>query len=176
MRCILLLFVSFFTINAAFASDEVCECKGVPTRTVPEALSYSTSVFTGRVTSITPITDTDYVAKFFVYDAWKGVNEPEIRIISTYSEKNCGFKFEIGGEYVVYSYKPAFLSSITDSKKQNKTPSVAETLVLSTVNSCDQTKELENISDDELRLLGVVLYSTKARTYTPITNSSDSSS
>lgn len=74
------------------------------------------AVFDGTVTSITPIEGTEtiggreyprteYLVRFHVRQAWKGVEPGSIDILTTESGGMCGYDFTIAGRYLVFAHR-----------------------------------------------------------------------
>lgn len=87
-------------------------CSCFPLRSPNEEMNESTAVFSGQVIRINipdhfggmrsvgnPLT-----ATFTVYKIWKGPHKNPIVIQTTRDSASCGYNFEVGQEYLVYSY------------------------------------------------------------------------
>jgi hypothetical protein len=96
-----------FTFAAA-GTSLACSCVATrePVKTqVSNAYKDSTAIFSGKVTSIEQTADGNtYVIKFAVKDTWKGTAGAEITVRTATQSSMCGYRFEIGKEYLVYSY------------------------------------------------------------------------
>ncbi|MGC5323925.1 hypothetical protein [Brevibacillus sp. SYSU BS000544] len=105
-----------FTLSSLFfalpTSSYACSC--VQQGPVKEALASADAVFAGRVTEVVKpkpngqglISSTDPVqVTFDVSTSWKGVTTKQITIKTALDSASCGFAFEAGKEYLVYSYK-----------------------------------------------------------------------
>ena len=92
------------------AAAEACSCGTPPT---PErALREADLVFRGRVTNITPVLQSGsttesssdpMVVEFEVNRVWKGAGKARVSLWTARSEESCGYPFEVGREYFVYS-------------------------------------------------------------------------
>ena len=84
-------------------SSYACSC--APPGTPAEALAHSDLVFRGTVTSIRPGDDEHQLAvQFDVQTVWKGTNTDTITLVTQQDTAACGYPFDAGLEYVVYSY------------------------------------------------------------------------
>lgn len=93
------LFAVVLLVAATASAAEACKCREKPP--AKEALVQSDAVFLGKVTSVTEMGN-EIVATFEVMQSWKGVKESKIIVQS--GTHSCGFRFEMGKEYVVYGY------------------------------------------------------------------------
>ncbi|KAB2334462.1 hypothetical protein F7731_14705 [Cytobacillus depressus] len=96
---IILMFVNPSSIAMA------CDCN-IP-KNANEALEKAAAVFRGEVLQLTEekINGESYsVALISVSEIWKGIEESQVRV---YTEKgsSCQFDFEVGKEYLLYSYE-----------------------------------------------------------------------
>lgn len=92
--------LSLATAPAAHA----CSCPLPPPP--GEAMESAEEVFRGEVLDITrPDYGGDVTVQFAVSEAWKGVDHQEIEIATPPSSASCGFAFEVGQEYLVYTYE-----------------------------------------------------------------------
>ena len=95
---------------ASAETSQACSCAspGSPS----EFLADATEVFQGVVTSIdayergdgTWATNDPVTVEFDVNTVWKGQVSHSITITTVRDEVSCGFEFDWGAEYVVYSY------------------------------------------------------------------------
>lgn len=98
-----LLFL-YITFTLAPSSVSACDCD-VPDDAL-EGLEKSDAVFTGKVKDIkkVKINGEPFDAVLVeVNEIWKGIQESEIVIYTTWS--NCQFEFDEGEEYLLYSYR-----------------------------------------------------------------------
>lgn len=101
---------------------------------VREARGKSKAVFSGRVVEVVEHPQAFYVeVKFKVQRAWKQVRTDEITIRTGRGGGDCGYRFEVGENYLVYAY----------GSDENK----LET------NICQRTRRLADAGED-LKLLG----------------------
>ncbi len=99
-----------FTFAAA-GTSLACSCvatrESVKTQ-VSNAYKDSTAIFSGKVTAIEQTADGNtYVVKFAVKDTWKGAGGTEITVRTETQSSMCGYRFELGKEYLVYAYGDA---------------------------------------------------------------------
>ncbi|MDF2679104.1 MAG: hypothetical protein K0R47_294 [Brevibacillus sp.] len=108
---VLLLFTLSTLLFAIPSSVYACSC--VSPGPVKEALAQAESVFAGKVTKIIEpkpnaqgiISSADPVdVTFDVSISWKGVNTKHVTIKTPLDSASCGFSFDVGKEYLVYSY------------------------------------------------------------------------
>jgi len=83
--------------NAAFA----CEC--LQPKPPIQALNESKAVFSGTVTAIKS-GDSGKTATIDVERAWKGISNDTVTVITGLGDADCGFPFQEGKEYLVYSH------------------------------------------------------------------------
>jgi hypothetical protein len=63
-------------------------------------------VFTGTVLEISKQPGDLYVTvKFRVEEVWKGPRSAETAVFTGLGSGDCGYKFEMGGKYLVYAYQ-----------------------------------------------------------------------
>ena len=105
------IWLSSASAEPSYACD--CPSPGSPS----EALAQSHSVFRGVVASISMVeredgswgSDDPVDVEFAVSEVWKGPTS-QIRTLETVrSELSCGFEFELGAEYIVYTYDGSFV-------------------------------------------------------------------
>ena len=111
IRLGLILSLSLLWFFANTGQSLACSCvrPGSPS----EELAQSSSVFAGRVVSVREFNDpnathdyssTDPTAVEFEVDTiWKGSSNETIYLTTARSEASCGFTFDEGEEYIVYS-------------------------------------------------------------------------
>jgi hypothetical protein len=80
-----------------------CEC--IEPKEPAQPLSESKTVFSGKVVKI-DVQPENYVkiVKFDVERAWKGISTTTVTAVTGANGGSCGFPFEEGKEYLVYSY------------------------------------------------------------------------
>jgi hypothetical protein len=100
-----ILFVTFFTLSACkiFA----CSCI-IPTTNdlgelVEKAYINSEVVFSGKVIEINRKQNFVNV-KFKVEKSWKNISKKEVSITTGTNDGDCGYKFEVGKKYLVYTH------------------------------------------------------------------------
>lgn len=94
---VILGMLSVWTSQPAHA----CSCMAPPPP--QEALEQSDEVFTGEVVEISEISGQSLSVRFSVSEVWKGVEQREIEVATPNNSAACGFSFEEGGEYLVYT-------------------------------------------------------------------------
>jgi hypothetical protein len=73
---------------------------------VLEARTKSEAVFSGKVVEIIENPQVFHViVKFKVQGSWKQINTDEVRVFTGRGNGDCGYRFEVGESYLVYSYK-----------------------------------------------------------------------
>ena len=99
---VLIFLVGFFYVGPAHA----CSCDTPPFEL---AISISDAVFSGKALEVELVENTEYpefphkIFTFAMYSCWKGTFQQTIRIMTDYNETACGYEFELGREYLVYS-------------------------------------------------------------------------
>ena len=139
---ILLFGIVSLTIPLYPQESSACSCIMQSTN---EALEDSVAVFSGKVTKITEehptlpmISSADPVTVEFQVDrVWKGSLEKTIKVTTASDEGTCGYGFEMGKTYLVYSYETQ----------------VDDPLVLK-VSLCSRTAPIADASED-LSELGI---------------------
>lgn len=115
-----------------------CSCMMPPPP--DQALNDANAVFSGEVIDITDnmklINGNGRTVKFKVDESWKGIENGEVAITTGNNEADCGFPFEVGQSYLVYTSN----NGMYDSK----------TL---TTSICSRTVKLANATED-LNVLG----------------------
>ena len=100
-----LMVVSMISLWFVMSPTSTYACSCAPPGTPAEALAHSDLVFRGMVTSIEPGDDEHQLAvQFDVQTVWKGANTDTITLATQQDTAACGYPFEAGVEYVVYSY------------------------------------------------------------------------
>ncbi len=78
-----------------------CSCETL--ESALEALAYHDAVFTGRVVEVAEAPEDDLYVLFKLSAVWKGELREDVAIRTYRDEAGCGYYFEVGGEYLVYS-------------------------------------------------------------------------
>lgn len=100
-----LMVVSMISLWFVMSPTSTYACSCVDPGSPAEALAQSDLVFRGTVTSIKPGDDERQLAvQFDVQTVWKGANTDTITLATQEDTAACGYPFEAGVEYVVYSY------------------------------------------------------------------------
>jgi hypothetical protein len=74
---------------------------------VKEAQKQSRAVFVGKVMQVLQQPDSsDVVVRFRVEKSWKGNLPREVIVVTGQGGGDCGYRFEVGGKYLVYAYGP----------------------------------------------------------------------
>lgn len=136
--CSLILFgaVSVWTAQPAYA----CSCMMPPSP--QEARDSAKDVFAGEVVKITPIgAGGNLTVRFAVSETWKGAEGSEIELQTAGNSAACGYNFQEGEEYLVYTYETS--GTGPDSAHG---PDTATGI-------CQRTTELSN-ADEDLDALG----------------------
>ena len=97
-------------LSASAEPSYACSC--VPSGSPSEALARSHSVFRGVVASISTVeredgiwSSTDPVeVEISASEVWKGPTSRTRTLETVRSEVSCGFEFELGAEYIVYTH------------------------------------------------------------------------
>ncbi len=84
--------------------DAALSCSCEPPGTPLEALASHDAVFTGRVVEIAETPEEDVWVLFKLSAVWKGVLGEDIAIRTEQTDAECGYSFEVGGEYLVYAF------------------------------------------------------------------------
>ena len=83
---------------------QACTCGRVPT--TKESLKHSTAVFSGKVTKIEPFKKYYFKVTFEIDRTWKGTKGKTETVLTPNSGAGCGYTFEKGKSYLLYSYRP----------------------------------------------------------------------
>ncbi len=95
--------VFIFLILFALRGEAVCVCEGkIPLKA---AFARAEAIFTGQVEEKIWITPFDYLVKVKVKYSWKSVQSEYVWLTSTTSNKECGYNFITGHEYLIYAYR-----------------------------------------------------------------------
>lgn len=92
----------FVAANDLFA----CSCVASPNpvkQQVKDSYANSAAIFSGEVVSITPKDEWTVAVKFKVAKSWKGKFSKEIIITTSKDSAMCGYNFEVGKKYLVYT-------------------------------------------------------------------------
>ena len=101
----LLLVVSMISLGLVISPPSTYACSCVPPGTPEDELARSSLVFRGAVTSIgTPDDDGWLSIDFDVETVWKGPQSETITLTTHSDSATCGYPFEAGVDYVVYSW------------------------------------------------------------------------
>lgn len=93
-------------VSSIWLAPPAHACSCVPPPPPEEALEDAEDVFTGEVVDITSIDDgTRYEVRFEVSEAWKGIDHQEITVATANNSAACGYNFEAGQDYLVYTYE-----------------------------------------------------------------------
>lgn len=99
-----------FTFAAA-GTSLACSCiasRASEKRQVSDSYKHSAAIFSGKVTTMKLTEDGNYfTVTFEVKDSWKGAAAREITVKTAKDSSMCGFNFETGEEYLVYTYGSA---------------------------------------------------------------------
>jgi len=111
MRFFVIFLIVIISLSTPLYPQEssACSCATVSTN---EAIENSVAIFSGTVTKITesyptwPITSSadPVTVEFQVDRVWKGVSEKTIKVKTPSSGSSCGYGFEMGKTYLVYSH------------------------------------------------------------------------
>lgn len=153
---ILILCMMFVGYVVSATADERCTCGQAIE--LSEQIKVSSKIFTGRVSAIVPIDPDDYVVKFIVYDAWKGVDKPETVVFSTKSRTECGFDFHVGHEYLVYA-----VSNRNEGTKDRGKPSTVSNGSFDSVSRCGASKQMAEVLKSEYDVLGKPIHVDKVK-------------
>ena len=104
------------TLGSFFGARDAQACSCVGGSPACQAYWITDAVFDGTVTSVRRIERTEtigtrqyripeYVVRFDVREAWKGVETGPVEILSPDSGGMCGFDFKIGTRYLVFSHR-----------------------------------------------------------------------
>lgn len=96
---VILLFISF-TVCAFPSTSYACKC--VEPKSPTEELEESSAVFSGKVIDQLEKGRTQIIL-FEVKESWKGFNESQVIVETVNSSSSCGYEFEDGKEYMVYT-------------------------------------------------------------------------
>ncbi len=101
----ILLIVSMLGLWFLVSPTSTHACSCVPPGTPEEKLAQSALVFRGTVTSIEPNWQQGWLSvSFDVATVWKGPDSEALTMFTPEDSAACGYPFEEGVEYVVYSW------------------------------------------------------------------------
>ena len=99
--------VTLIVLGLVAAPGQIHACSCAPLEPPSESLAKSTSVFAGRVVSISESQgdDREYpvVVEFDVNSVWKGADHRTMFLRTSPGVSTCGYRFVSGLEYLVYS-------------------------------------------------------------------------
>ena len=112
MKYFVIFLIGIISLSIPLYPHESSACSCI-IESSDEALENSVAVFSGKVTKITedqptwPIISSaePVTVEFQVYRVWKGPSEKTIKITTASDEGTCGYGFEMGKTYLVYSYE-----------------------------------------------------------------------
>ena len=147
-KTFLLILIFLFSITKTLA----CSCVGTNeslSKKVEKAFIQSDLIIIGKVIDIKIVNTGKFkssadpiIYKFEIIKAVKGKLKKEIiEIASETNGASCGYKFELGKSYLVYSRKSTHFSSMTNNKFDFVT------------SLCDRTQKLKNVNKNELQKL-----------------------
>jgi hypothetical protein len=106
-KIIFISFVFSFLLFAAGAkSSFACSCmfSDKPLKAqIEEAFDNSTAIFSGKVISVTQKSEYEVAVKIKIEKSWKGASSKEITITTAKDSAMCGYGFEEGKKYLVYT-------------------------------------------------------------------------
>ena len=102
------LLVLTFLLFLYADEGNACSCAG--TQAPCEAYWKASSVFLGTVTYTTTYTakqgEYDFLSRVFrftIEKAFRGVEAKEVEVLTGSGDADCGYGFQLGGQYVVYA-------------------------------------------------------------------------
>lgn len=106
-RPLLAVVILFLVTSTGFACDCGLPRAGKPFKqVVTEARNKSKAVFSGTVVAIDKKPGDLYVAvRFKIEESWKGAPSKEATVFTGQGGGDCGYKFEVGQQYLVYAYR-----------------------------------------------------------------------
>ena len=111
---------ALIAVGLVVAPGQIHACSCAPLEPPTESLAKATSVFAGRVVSITERggDDGDYpvVIEFDVSSVWKGADHQTMYLRTSSGVSTCGYRFVPGLEYLVYSPDGLRVSSCSRSR------------------------------------------------------------
>jgi hypothetical protein len=98
--------ISILVLAIGFTSStEACSC--APTPPVCEAYWQANAVFVGVPVGRRELKESDsstVAYRFLVQDPWRGVKDKEVEVRTGYGGGDCGYVFEFGKSYLIYSW------------------------------------------------------------------------
>ncbi len=127
------IYISLALIVFTFAAAETslaCSCMvsrdSIKTQ-VTKAYKDAAVIFVGTVKSITPSADgNDIVVTLAVKDTWKGTAGAEITLKTAKDSAMCGYYFENGKEYLVYTHGTLDALSVGSCSRTTPMPAKAD--------------------------------------------------
>jgi len=104
-----------------------CSCLKPPK--TEKAYEVAQKVFTGKVLKVSEDLKKNKIVSIQILESYKGVKTPTIEVKTANNSASCGFHFEVGKKYLVYTYG-----------EQNET------------NICSRTNAL-NLAEEDLKIL-----------------------
>ena len=122
---------------ATLSAPDVAHACSCMAQEQPEAFGQAASVFEGRVVSLEHPTDPsgEVTVLLDVVRRWKGANEQQLQVVTASNSAACGYNFEDGRSYLVYTHAP------TD-EEGNPTDG------LERVSLCSRTARIEDAAAD----------------------------
>ena len=77
-------------------------------QTIEEGAAQASAIFEGTVKAVTPNTETQFRGREVTLEvsrAWKGVDSPEVKVLTAGTSAACGYPFTEGSTYLVYAHK-----------------------------------------------------------------------
>ena len=134
---VLCMVFSLLSLSIGPITSYACDCVKPPS--VEDELERSQAVFSGKVLEVNEI-NKGYMKKrvlLEVAETWKGVSESQVIITTGSGGGDCGYKFHVGEEYLVYANPSSMYGG------QEELVSII----------CDRTTELSTAQED-LAVLG----------------------
>ncbi len=108
--CSLLAFICLVLI-CSISKGYACSCSE-PAPPL-ESLEVSKAVFVGKVTDIDrELFGNNETVTLTVSSAWKGISTTEVHVTTSSDEASCGYNFELGKEYLVYTLQDKMETNI----------------------------------------------------------------
>lgn len=175
-RFIQVTILFLITLNSLLFTipSSVYACSCAAPAPVQEALTQADAVFAGKVTEIVKprpnvlgvISSADPVdVTFDVSQIWKGIDAKQVTIVTALSSASCGSAFDIGKDYIVYSYKNQdnFLETNICTRTKELTAASEDLASLGTgitliENEQPSTKENQTITAPYLWISGILVF------------------
>ena len=127
---VLIPLIAIGLVSSIGSCRDAFGCSCVEPKPPAEALEESKTVFSGKVVSI----DSNEFGKLVTFDvdrAWKGVSKDRVTAATPANSAACGYDFEEGREYLIYSHDDeGSLSVIICSRTQPLDGATADLIVL----------------------------------------------